>query len=1027
MIPQEIYHGGALGIVASTVLTPFSPSVILCSSASAINVDLPNPSMMTNRDRGFSRFTVINKGTGSVSIRTHSGSTLTTVVTNQGIELFLGNTAFHFRTKTLATPRSIGASARGSVLSDSRPTTYSTPNCFLGSDCDFADFNGNVPLDGEDGRAKCVVPMCQDVVAFCENASREPIRAADVVMPSVVVIRLSRADFTPDPAHPLSSTVLPEEFYTALFDGKPVALIYDNKAVGARSRHPHHLRWQGSPTPLWGHGSGIANFTVSRHTWKKVIPYSSGGLDYEIDIRFVAEHTLSGGNEANVDPTGTPGGTMNRDYGAWGTLFSLYVFCNQLSPSFVDGDSFTPVDSSGPVSFTKADPFVSGIAYGVGESAEDKFCHPQLVVVAHFPTTFQSPMGHSHVVLEDRQFVNGILAIDEQSIRGKNLEFEHKLRNGSPWIDYLSDPGVYPRSTVEDADIFGNIVFGWTISTKSSAAMTLGGGFPTSTPTNFFVWENGLGVGRTYLVPEKPGWDELSGELDVLGGSSGSVSVCMGDGDGIPGENGVSEWPFYEFEECTGHPTEPFEGAGGGHLCFNNANDLDGPIASCCTQTSRQAYATVVDKCKVVGTVYGDFSGIGCELLEDTCTITQTKNWRALLDYENHEYFMNGNQLLRNILFAKPILDPSLVFGDYTHEGSIPNPSLFVPDYGTWSLNTITPSGINAPHASNIKALARYINATTPVQEDVIITAQFRSAATVAQGLGGKVTVSSGMVSGYFAVIQPTGGTNATVSIRKYVSDTETILATRSITNLSSSIVDVEFDVWGCLLKFTWTVSGQDTESLSVEDATFSSSLGEAALAIAGVGTGVFADIFIDDEKKNFIRIEATQGCYANGLSWPETIPEERVSSLAECNAILTNPECGSCCHSNPDCNPICFYCNCSSEDGTPIYITSFSWSGLSIDNPSGGDISLTNCSGPNDYSGGGENPTYVGGPLPRCDCYGQYCAGTNLPKCGLCPDPFVNGEVLFPMCWPASLDQDDMPRMCRGLRNWFYSDAGCA
>jgi hypothetical protein len=1023
MIPQETYHGGAVGVVASTVLTPFSASVILCDSGSAINVDLPDPANMTVRDKGFARFTVINKGAGTVSVRTHSGSAVTTATTGQAVELFLGNTAFHFRKKTVATPRAIGSTTRGSVLNDSGPTTYSTPNCFIGSDCDYADFSGNEPLDGEDGREKCIVPMCQDVVAFCENSTREPIRAADVVMPSVMMIRLSQTDFAADPAHPLAGTVLPAEFYTALFNNaQPHALLYDNKAVGVRSRHPHHLRWEGSPTPAWGHGTGLANLTVTRHTWKKTIAYSSGGTDYEIDMRFVAEHTLSGGNEPGVDPTVTAGGTMNRNYGAWGTMFSLYIFCNQLSPSFVDGDSFTPIDSSGPVSFTKADPFVSGIAYGVGETSADKFCHPQLVVVAHLPTTFQSPMGYSHSVLENRDYIASIFS-SEGTIRGRNRLFNHKLRNGSPWIDPGSDPERYPRASVEDADIFGNIVFGWTISTKSSAAMTLGGGFPTSTPTPFLVWENGLGVGRTYLIPNKPGWDELSGQLDVVGGSSGSVTTCNEDSDGLPGENGVAEWPYYEFEECIGHPTEPFEGAGGGHLCFNNANDLDGPVRNCCTETARSAVATVTDKCKVVGAIFGSFSGLGCASGGTSCEISGTRTWHALLDYEDHEYFMNGNQLLRNIMFAKPIPDPSLVFADYTHTGV---GSLFAADHGTWSLATATPSGTNVVHASNIKALARYINAPNPVQDDVIVTAEFRSATTVAQALGGRVGVSVGAVSGYFAVIQPTGGTNATVTIRKYVSNVETILATKSITNLTSATVDVEFDVWGCSLVFTWTVSGQSEDSLSVEDATFMSTPGEAAIAVVGSGTGIFADIFINDERKDFIRIEATQGCYANGLSWPATVPAERANNLTECADILTNPECGSCCHTNPSCNPICYHCNCVSLDGTPLYIESFSWTGLTIDDPDGRDVLITDCSGPNSYSGDGENPTYVGGPVPRCDCFGPFC-GSGEPKCGTCPDPFVNGEVIFPNCWPESLSEEDQPRMCRGIRNWFYADGGCS
>ena len=1010
-ISRDRFFGGAIAISTSTALSPASPSVISCHNGTSINVTLPAHDRFREWQVGKDRFLIMAHGAGSVVV-IHNGVTLATITSGQASTVHvLAEDYLVQAVGPIGGPRTASRAGRYPVDNLSTSSTF-VGDCFEGSGCDLAIANGLEPLDGQEGRDQCIVPMCQDVT-HATNSGREPIRANDVVMPSVVVLQFNRDEFEADPAHPLAGTVLPTAFYEALYNNdRPHALLYEGRVDGT-TRHPHHLRWIGSePSQQWTHGTGAGNFSITRHRWSKTVTYTDeNDATFTVTLHFIAEHTLS--SEPGPDPFEDPGSQQDRNKGAWGTVFSIYVFCNQLSPSFANGNTFTPVGAGAPVAFSLNDPFVSGIAYGVGEGEEDKLCHPQLVLVGHLPMTFHSPMGSSHIPWEERQWLR-TWGSDAFTTRGANREFCHKVRNGSPWIDPGDCDGSYPRDDIDNDDIFGNVVFGWDTPSHNGAAMSLGGEFTRSKPLEFIAWENGRGEGRTYLVPTKPGWDEDCGTLDVAGGSSGSIWICTEDEYGIDDGTGRRTWPLAALVECDGHPDEPFEGIGGGHNCFNNGNLADdGALVNCCITTNATATAQVTDQCIRISTAYGSLDFGGCVLGEQTCE-SSSQTFTALLEPEDYDYMMNGDQASRVISWTRLLPDPSFVANDYVHTGT---DSELNDLHGTWNFATSTITGQGGSHATVVKALAIFDDTIDPVIEDYVVHFSTTNGKTVPQGPAARTGVNgSSQISGYFCRLQSTGGSNGTATILRIVDDVEVTLATKNITNFTSESVAFALDMWGDTITFTWTVSGQSADSLTAKDCRLVT--GEGGLAVYSTGTASMGSISLDDEEKDFITIDGTHARFSNLFSWPSTIPEERADFLSNCNAINTNPGCGT----PPNCN-------CTTVSGTATSETTVSWSGVDLSAPDGRDVNVSVCTGPPDYDGDGENPTYAGAPNPRCDCDGPWC-GSDAPQCGTCPEPWVSISLHLPTCWPSEVRDEDgieEPLMCSGVSLWSYSSSACS
>lgn len=993
MINIETFFGGADTTSSSKTLYRTSPRVLSCYNGSGITVTLPNPARYRANQRGTSHFVVLRHGAGSVAINRHDGTLLTTLSSvNHAAVIMLQASGFIALPRTIGTGRTVTHSTRDSIPVDEFPDSDDL-NCFTGTPCDLAEVLESEPLDGEEGRDLCILPMCQDNIAHCRNSSREPIRAADVVMPSVVMVKFNRNAFAADPLHPLAATELGFRFFRQLYNNDKFHGLEYQGALNGVSRHPHHLRWQGTPPSVaWQHGTGLAAFTVKRHWWRALKTYTlPSGQEHEIEIRLVAEHTL--GSEPGVDPVLTPGGAQDRDKGAWGTLFSLYVFCDELEPDFEDNDTHTPVGAGSPIPFTRADPFVSGAAYDVGETAADKYCHPQLVLVAHLPTTFQVPMGSMYVPLIDREYPNA-----DGVVEGRNREFCYKVRNGSPWIDPGDCTGEYPSDSITGNDILGNIVFGWSISTHMGAAMTLGGDFDESNPTPYLVWENGLGVGRTYLQPLQPGWDESCGSLDIAGGSSGEIEFCIDDPD----------WPRYRLIECDGHPTEPFEGVGGGHKCFNNGNTTDdGVLQNCCIRME-SALATVEDRCLTTITKYGDFTGLACEMLSNDFYTSGRHATTLRLQYEDHSYLMNGSQTLRSITWAALFPDPDSFTAEYTHVGT-PDIDL-VNEWGTWNFTGATISVDAGSHATSVKAAAIYRPAGVVGTRDSEGEVSFSNDTTAGVGFLIRFTENFGAeVTAYLLVVEPTSGSAMRAEIRKIVDDVETVLATVAFAAANKDTISITYSAWGAELILTYQVAAGPVQTLSVVDCEIET--GEFGLALTTGGPVDLDDYSVSIDEKIFEEVSGAHGRYLNSLDWPVSIPESRKRFLNACDAHESKTSCGGCC--TPP------RCNCTAEGSTSYAYGSCAWVGVDMSYPDGRDVIAVAC--PAD----GDNPGACNSGIPRCECSSAPFSGcaTNHP-CGTNPEPFRGMNLCLPSCWQRDFTEY---RMCSGVSQWYYSGETCA
>jgi len=987
-ISQSVYNGGAQKITSSTSLHAASPRVTSCYNVGSIDVNLPNPSAIPTRHRGPGWFFITAHG-GSVAIKSHTGSTLATLTSGKAAQINLAS-SFKVIVTDINTAKTFHRGSRPSVVNSSVRRTYD-PFCFIGAGCDLAKSLGSTPLDGEDGRDLVAAPFCEDVTLHAKNQAREPVRSADLIMPSVIVLTfagLIESNFTPDPLHPSALTVLPPEAYDALRNtDKPHGLEYDPALSGNSkvSRHPHHVRWQGtSPSLGWGMGPGVGDLEITRYVWKKIIPYkdytNGTGNEFNIELRFVAETTVPSG-----------GGTQDPDVGAWGTTFTIYIFCDQLSAGFDDGDSFTPVGGSSMV-WTKDDPFAWGLAPGVPSGTQaDKFCHPQLLAVGMLPTTLHAPIGKAWIPWEDRKYHK--LFQGPYSARGGNRELCYVWSNGAPWT-----PGTCSDPAPNGVGIIGNIVFGRQIGTTSCAAMTLGGDFPKSKPYEFIVWENGLGVGRTYLQPVKPGWDEECGKLDIAGGSSGSINICVDDKDGIDDGTGRREWPGDKPQPCPGHPDEPFEGVGGSHQCFNTNEAPQPTEATCCYSTTDWASALARDYCVKTVNTYGDFTGSECELLSSKCEQFATFARQAVCDTYDYDMMMSGNQDNRILTWYRPLYDPDWIADTFVYPV---NPSDFQDAVGSWNH---VPTYIDVASASGsgpIKALVWYVAGTVYTWKDCKVIARAMKATQAAHALSVRGSLNgSNQFTGYIGVVDPTGGTNATVSIIRYSNDSPTVVATVNISNLDNDNVAMQLEAWGTFVEFKWTVSGHSQDSLSVDEC--GPSEGNGGLATTDASTNVkFDGVRVEDTNQQYVLIEAYASKFGAGVTFPLKL--HGVYTFP-CIGVETGLDCGSCCDPPK--------CNCKQTAASAVYTTSASHGG-------GDDILLPDC------PTNGDNPTRYGGGLYRCDCAGDWCPPTGW-YCGDCPFPFPSLELGLPGCRPKDWDDSVEPVICKGITYWWHTITSC-
>jgi hypothetical protein len=717
-------------------------------------------------------------------------------------------------------------------------------------------------------------------------------------------------------------------------------------------------------------------------------------IEVEIDT---SELVLNPHTLATTQQGGLPeaGGKTAVDRGLNGTLFALYVFSDQISPEFEDDDTYTPAGGSSAVAFSRHDPLVWGNAPGVsGGNNDDIFAHPQLMAAAVLATTFHSPCGGEFVPIEERERL-------PDGERGLNLEAAYVRPNCTPWItDPERDYVTLCNGCSGGSGIRNNVVF--TPDNSGSGepwgGMTLGGGLPTSRPTERLCWENGLGTGRTFLKPLTPGWDQEVGELSEVDESSATLSMCV-DWDG--------SWDEYEFETCDGHPAQLFNGVGGTHYCFKtNRSHL--PTQCCITLTD--ASATWTDKCVRDETVFGARVGSLCNVVDYRCFIETTYVTTAAMWLYDYSFAPDTNPVdLRQVQWKYFQQDPEFNLYSYTYDsGDVGDMSQLV---GAWTLGatiTTTPAG-----TETLTSILQYDPTRTGSGswEDATCSALFMNATNITHGIGMRMEDDAGNDAfGYGAYIEPTGEGVGNAVVAKYDNGVETILASQEIV-LDNDEVDVVLRVWGHSILFEYEVSGQDVGSISVSDCEITSTGGPTLFTKGTGAVAEFSDWVIQDQKRSFLNHTGSIGSDNIGI----TTEPKLLDSYGKCNESSTGC-CGGCC--TPEC------CNCTSWYQTLWGRSSSSWSGP-------GDLQN------GDDGGSITNPTSCGGPFYNRSCaQSGWCGADELSSfCGSCPEPWACVDFCLPSrCYDSRdgsvtfhYDPEDEPNICSGLTQWCSGPVYCA
>jgi len=992
MITESKFHGGSkfTTIVGAVQLYQNSNffQIFKNTSGSSQNVTLPSqfgPQIAANPG-GLWLF-ILNDSTStqSVVVKKPDTTTLVTLSAGEICRVWMGSTTstWYAVKRTINTARTESHSTFSGISAAVADPTYS-PFCFEGTDCEYANA---LPLNGEDGRAVVLAPMFQDV-SIAKNWNREAIRAADVVMPNKVVWSMDQACFEVDPLHPLTKTLSPECYQAIFNDGHPYLLDYYATAHGL-TRNPYHIHWNGTSFTWDGAQQ------VKRHIWRKVINYTAAatGVAHTVEIRFVMEHTVSA--EPVFNRCGG-GGKCDSNSGALGAIFAVYVFASEINQSWVEGSNFQAAGSAdAALSFTKDDPFVNGAWHSV-DPISKKFCHPQIAMACMLVTRFHSPLGVDYVPLADRDYAGGDAPV---TIRAHNRWKDYRWDNGSPWTTSFPYTG--------SGTVFRNICFG---HSTVSRTMSLGGDLPRSTINTHLCWENGAGIGRTFFKPLEPGWDEAEGTLSVSHCGELTIPIdCYGTRDSEnPSE--TNNWHL-DPHPCKGHPDEPFENYGGSHRCFNNydggvANSGYGDNTKCCIGLTYQL-AESTQKCTKDSVVYDS----ACAVADSYCEEAILYSNSDVMPLKDYDYQPNGSALLRIAEWERLKPDPDQVNYSYAYDSAATSDLLT--KNGTWTLSASTPEIACASVAGSgvIRACLGYDPGAWANEKDCTVSAQAQKIREKGHGVLVKGN-GSPTVYGYGLYVKPVtpgaGTTDLTVQLCKYNASGKTVLATATITAVSTQICDLELNVWGTDLQASVTPFGGSATTLSAEDLEFTTGY-IGVYTEETTSTNIeFDSLSIQDESLDFVSITAYVEANRIGITFPNTA----TSSYGKC--ADTSGPCGA--------SP---YCDCTSWSQTLFGVYGAS---KVVD---GNDIQ------PRVVDAGGctagDNPTWAGGDNPGC-CEYTLCTDRGL-SCETCPGPYqsvafiIISSCAVPEGWMSpSCDGyiANPPKMCSGIAKWEYADVIC-
>jgi hypothetical protein len=706
--------------------------------------------------------------------------------------------------------------------------------CYEDDDCDGPDDGGpddpGPPFKPKD---RCLtgtasVPMYYDLTQSW-NSGREAIRAADMPMPDTLYIEV-RDTMVADTNHPYGQDIS-DELKSALF--RTHELVYVGTIDrSAKSRNPHHLKVSGTGPYSYSFRSG-GELVEDSPCWEAETEYVVGETTYTLTVRMYAEY---------IDQSASANG--DSEYGAWGTIFTIWAFTDEITMSYTDGDPYVPFDSYG---FTKEDPFVGGLYEG--DAASVKRMHPQALFMATCPTTWHSPIGYSHYSRLSRdQYKSPCFAVD----------------SGAPW------------SSGSAAEAIDNNAFGSTTTTAKLRGLGSLGGWNTSEFFNWACIENYAGTGKTILKPNNPGWDESVGDLSTY--SDIRVDVCT------PFHAGISA--------CNGHPDDPYQGKGGTHDAFRDNTDTE-DSDMLCYKTDEITSILVDQRCVVKTTTYDS----ACDIYSENCEEIPI---RSSFQPQVEDYFFGdpeGNGTLRYIQFRQYVNDPEYV------DQAFPDSDICDPQSDCWTARV--GSGTVASEAVSVsvtggKTVGGLLTYNVPTMADVVdttITATTTRTGSQKIGLAVRAGYAAGSITeGYVGIVDEGAGT---VTLYKVTaSDTLTIMATESVTIPAG---DYTFSMFARGSTITFTVTGSFVSSLSIEDCDHvdAGKPGLACLNVAGSFSGIsvvdrnwqkltiIANVTDKAEIYSIVPLEATRGWVKSQVG-------------GSCEEIC-DPDCPSC-----PCTTIC-------------------------------------------------------------------------------------------------------------------------
>jgi len=1053
------YHAGT----GSFTLTWAHGRFVRCNPSAGTPVcTLPSETLRWDQKyEGRFAFVIINDGSVSLSVRDPSGNVVHALAAGKwvGVSMSSGQWVASMN-GTVNAVLNASTYRVSAVANPEEPTSYDS-FCLYQDVCAWLSETGNVPLTGGGGTEEVLAPFYQDVTTKARNSDREAVRAADMVMPSKVAIRLADGDFTQDTTHPLyGSVTLSTEFYDALYNratngtgdigSQPHVLDYDaaTSPITEKTGDWHHAALYGTyaPTEAWQHGSAGADLTAKKWIWKKTVQYGppSNPTAYTLEIRLTMEHTL--GAAVRLDPVANGGNAgelyddLDQEHGLWGALFTLSIFTNEVEPSFVDDSTtFKPLGWTAATTWRRSNPALHGLCkqvVAVETNPETKRgVHPQCVLLAHLPTTFHAPIGSLLVSQANEEMYQGFMAADGLA---RNLADCSLVPNASPWLDVsgCADPIPCAQASWPSAYYGGmqNIVFGYSPGYPTyyvGKGMTLGGDMKRSKPMEWLCWVNGgAGYGLTLLKVARPGWDEACGKLSVGSGNSAEFWMCTDDGDCPRGNDecagDAGEWPTtVGMSSCDGHPIEPYMGIGGSHTCLRTAEmpQLNAAVVApdpqnqpsttnftCCIPTDDTTIGAY-QYCTRYTTAYGDYNGTNCVTLTGVCENTTTF-WTQFAAYLTNYTLGAGSDtppLTRQIAWARMLPDPDPVYAlrNWTYasgDADLAN-QLGTFTKGASTITVATVSGANPIRAQ--LSYDKYVSGGAGSPWDWFgcdISCRFNGVSTIGpQGIG----FLDGSQNGYGLNVVKSGS-DMVMQLCRYSNNTKTVISSHTFTGQGGNDTGVaRFRVHGTDLQVWYTPTGQPIATLAAVD-------GVEWMRQALVARDPDFTDPMSDSTSAFLPSFYTENTVAGNIF--DTLPDPLITDLVskflrvrgyaaygevsctlEASLLLGYGQCADQSANYATCGSGTV-CNCSSWQDSLHTMTTVSWTGTDLVTHQ----TFAGCVGVDEdcnNANAWEEDTvqYHGGPSPLRCSCRALPCADGTDSCGRCPDSEAP-YVLFPL-----------------------------